>query len=93
MDKPKEIWVFSTINPEITGPFTVTGEACDGICWSYDNANGNSCIVIKSQTGFSRKQAVEACYKYHEGLIKQERKRLNERKRLLKKFYSEELYG
>lgn len=91
--QPKEIWVFGTINPEITGPFTVTGEACDGICWAYNNnINNNFCIVVKFQTGLTRKQATEACYKYHEKAIKRERERLSKRKRLLKKFYLEELY-
>ena len=92
MKEPKEIWVFNRYGLHVTGPFTISGEVRGDNRWLY-NAHGLLWAVPKNEIGFTRKQAVEACYKYHEKKIKQERKKLDEKARLLKKFYSEELYG
>lgn len=94
MNKPKEIWVFSNYNFKVIGPCTIVGENDDGDCWKYEHSSSNyTYLVPKDKVFLNRKQAVEACYKYHDELIKQAQANLNERKRLLKNFYSEELYG
>jgi len=95
MDEPKEIWVFDYYSPKVIGPCKVV-EVSDGHnCLRYkhnDSARG-VCIIPRDKSSCTKKQAVEACYKHHERKIKREQEELNERIRLLKKFYSEELYG
>lgn len=91
-EKPKEMWKFDTYVPQIMGPGKIVGRSDDGNYWYYEY-DGYRYTCHKDKVIHTRRQAVEACYKYHEKKIKQEQKKLNERKRLLKKFYSEELYG
>ena len=95
MDKPKEMWVFNSFALGVIGPCEIIGESADGSCWRYKRSDYTHmiCLIHKDRAISTRKQAVEACYKYHEKEINQEQKKLDERMRLLKKFYSEELYG
>lgn len=93
MSKPKEIWLFSNFDFEIFGPCPVIGETDEGTCWKYRLSHSKyDRFIAKSQTILTRRQAVEACYKYHNKRIKQEQEKLKERERLLKRFYAEEYY-
>ena len=91
MDEPKEIWTFDHSNFKVMGPHEILGEMDN--YWRYKH-NDSAFIYFrpKSEATYTKKEAVEACYRHHEKRLKQEQEDLDEKKRLLKKFYSEELY-
>lgn len=89
MNKPKEVWTFNQLKPEISGPFTVTGGCFSSDCWRFEDGS----VYTTDLVFYTRKRAVEACFEHHEEEIKCARKELDKKERLLRKFYSEELYG
>ena len=92
MVEPKKVWTFNLLKPEISDSLTTTEEGLSSDCWRFED--GSLCSVLKTDLIFyTKKLAVEACYKYHSKAIEHHQEELNRRKRLLNKFYSEELYG
>lgn len=92
MTNPKEIWIFHHDSTKMETA-TVVGRSSCGCYLYYEFANDSFIYLIpKSEAIFTRKQAAEACLAYHNKRIKQLQKELDEQKRLLGKFYLEELY-
>lgn len=92
MDKPKEVWWFDKwfASRPATGPYKVIR----GKKHLWVVIKGQDMLHIPKEDAYpTKKEAVIAHYKYNEEMIKQEQEELNERMRLLKKYYSEELYG
>lgn len=88
MDKPKELWIFDNYNLRVMGPYEITGESDDGKYWHYEY-DGNPYSILKDKASYTRKWAMISCWIYHRELLEQEQIALDEKKRLLKKFYSE----
>jgi hypothetical protein len=90
-EKPEEVWWFDRwiASRPVTGPYRVVGEK-NHLWVTVDGPD--IWHIPKEDAYFTKRDALLAHYKHNEKAIKRERENLNERMRLLKKYYSEELY-
>ena len=91
MDKPKEVWWFDKwiASKPVTGPYKIFGKK-KHLWITYKGAD--KWHIPKVDAYPTKREAVVAHYKLNEKRIKQEQKKLDEKMRLLKKYYAEEFY-
>jgi uncharacterized protein YbcI len=91
MNEPKEVWWFDRwfASRPVTGPYKIFGEK-EHLWITYKGAD--KWHIPKEDAYFTKREAVVAHYKHNEEVVRRARQQLDERMRLLKKYYSEELH-